>query len=394
MCDCFNLTTTTSQTTGSSSEGGPQNMRNNRLDVDEMECRIQALEKFRAKFEAADVFRRLDALEDIGAAEPSALNAHSIIRRIEKLENKVLTADPSKMEVERRLEALVELTADGSYELDVEQSILSDESDQFRYSMASDEGEDSQQSIGIQNNKVDAVLQEGFSTNRTSDTDAAALQQANNVMLQEQKAALINHEECMDKMLVRLDSAESAQQDNVDLTNKALDVMQEVKSTVDRLLDCYVMLSSDMVSLSLEVGQHRRQLKTGFKEVRKLVKSDMIEQHHATLSYVHRSCHLLYESGRVVSELYKAENEVKDTQTELKGIETTLTTIRPNDKSQKAAAARADLNSRKTELECYLNHLDRQQDSLKEKFIYYSKTADELRGIGKPTRSDTGMLSE
>ncbi|EJT52919.1 hypothetical protein A1Q1_00666 [Trichosporon asahii var. asahii CBS 2479] len=77
-----------------------------------MEYRLQALEKFKAKFEAADVFARLDALEEADTPGLATLDADQFIRRIETLERRLLPADHAEA-IERRLEALVQLTSDG-----------------------------------------------------------------------------------------------------------------------------------------------------------------------------------------------------------------------------------------------------------------------------------------
>lgn len=82
------------------------------VDLDKMECRLQALEKFKAKFEAANVFARLDALEKANTPGLATLDADQFIRRMETLERRILPA-AHEAEIERRLEALVQLTSDG-----------------------------------------------------------------------------------------------------------------------------------------------------------------------------------------------------------------------------------------------------------------------------------------
>lgn len=352
--------------------------------MDEMECRLQALETFQARLEAADVFRRLDALEKTPTPGDSCFDADSIVCRLARLEKakaKALKPDNNKKEIERRLEALVELTATGPQEPEADRSTISVESDQLHDTLTSaHDDEDSFACLEAKSDESENSLRGGAGVDQCRQQ-----QQGLDAVVEQQEMILAMHEKSMNKLLVRLESSELAQHDSARLSHKAVDLVQEVKTAVDSLSDCYVLLGSDVTKLTLDINQQRQQLQSGLSKVMKQVKWEMSQHHRATIVYVQRNFDLLYERGHVVSEQQSTETEIKDTHAELESAKRKLARIRSDDQSQKATAARADLSSRKAELERYISHLFQQQESLKKTLVFLANSAKELRGLVEPS---------
>lgn len=363
MCNCFGLQPDPASPPTSLPKN-PSKKTANHLDMDDMECRLQALEKFQAKFEAANVLGRLDALEKANAKSAATFDVNNIIRRIERLERNTSKPSTLKDEIERRLEALVELTADGSQELGVEHLDSSFDSN-ISYSTFSDE--------------IPSDCSQDMTRNSDADHEnSVSVPKPTSTLLSLQQVAFAAQENVMNGLLARLQPVEAAQRDNASHMGTVINTMAKVNEAANRLLDLYVIVGHDVSSLSLQVQQQEIELKSGLKQASKQVKAWMCEHHNTTVDIVESRCQMFLETGRVLSMIFTTENEIKETQTELEGVEKTLSAIRAKDKTQKAAAARADLTSRKAELERYLDHLDNQLETLKKKFIRLNKTSDKL----------------
>lgn len=208
--------------------------------------------------------------------------------------------------------------------------------------------------------------------------DSVSMPKPTSTLLSLQEVALAARENVMNGLLARLQLVENAQRDNARHMEIVINTMENVNQTANRLLDLYVIVGHDVGSLSSQVQQQEKELKSDLKRVSEQVKDWTRQQHDMILDSVEGRCQMFFETGRILSEIFTTENEIRETQTELEGVGKTLTAIRSKDKTPKTAAARGDLATRKAELERYLDHLDGQRDTLKKKFIRLNKTSDKL----------------